>query len=492
MSLRPPVPEHFSPHPENGGSVSQRARALESLIASSLAALRRGEHYPPPAEALLFIGNWNDALPRLLIYDQILEPVDKIVWAVIRTRADPQRGTAFPSYATVGRLANVGSEATVSRALAILRVTRWLTHCGRARDGHGRFRGNVYLLHDEPLALADTLYLDQSYMAFAYQAAAHRHARVALVASGVLRSLELDVAENSDAPPSPDPLQQRLAAQQASLVAGQDPADGSPIHAPPEPPSVYGVRARLLHQFRQQQAVQADQLQILKTVEAGGQHQFLSLGRHLQNLKAVHPQNLEPQISGAAVVVGSSSKSTTTTTQVTPNPVALASPVDSVGVVRWPPQLTPNHRHLAAIQLRGLPIDLRQTVLDILDQRLRAVERGAERLHYGPLAYLKTLCVKAAAGQLVLPQTAAGTAIKPAALAEDEAKGRLKARLRVARADHTHWQRVLGLESRTDQQGMIQQLVDQATQEVARIESELASLIDTPASPQGEPASGRP
>jgi len=93
---------------------------------------------------------------------------------------------------------------------------------------------------------------------------------------------------------------------------------------------------------------------------------------------------------------------------------------------------------------------------------------------------------------LVLPQTAAGTAIKPAALAEDEAKGRLKARLRVARADHTHWQRVLGLESRTDQQGMIQQLVDQATQEVARIESELASLIDTPASPQGEPASGRP
>jgi hypothetical protein len=444
------------------------------MIDSSLDALRQGQSGHPPAEALLFIGNWNDALPRLLIYDPILEPVDKIVWAVIRTRADPHRGTSFPSYAMIGRLANVGSEATVSRALTILRVTRWLTHCGRVRDRHGRFRGNVYVLHDEPMPLADTLYLDPIYMAAIHQAASHRHARVALVAAGVLRSLELDIAGGQDVVPAADPMIQR----QAALAVATGPN--------PETPSVYGVRGRLLEQFRQQINTVAradDHLQNLKAAAGGLPPQNLQAGGHLQNLKAVQPQNLSPVV----VVVGSNESTTTTAVQPTPPaannpapPFAPANPIEPIGTLRWPAQLSANHRYLAAIQLRGVSIDLRQPVLDILAQRLRAIDLGAERLHYGPLAYLKTLCAKAAAGQLVLPRSTSTSAMPPPAPnipnAQDEEKGRLLARLRIARADHAHWQRLLGLENRSDQQGVIGQLVEQAAVEVQRIELELAAF----------------
>jgi len=435
------------------------------MIQSSVAALQQGQARDPPAEALLFIGNWNDALPRLLIYDPILEPVDKIVWAVIRTRADPHRGTSFPSYAVIGRLANVGSEATVSRALTILRVTRWLTHCGRARDRQGRFRGNVYVLHDEPLPLADTLYLDPVYMAAIHQASSHRHARVALIAGGILRSLEAEIAGGGEAVPAPDSIIQRRAALEAASDPGSQTA------------SVYGVRGRLLQQFRQQLATSSpasDHLQNLKAAHAERAPQFLRAGDHLQNLKVEHPQNLR-----SVVVVGSSSESTTTTTDLGQAPSTPEDPIQSIGAVNWPAQLSANHRYLAAIHLRSVPIDLRQAVLDILGQRLRAVDLGAEKLHYGPLAYLKTLCARAVAGQLVLPQQPVSVSAAPQLPVpnrDEEAKARLIARLRVARGDHIHWQRVLGLEHRADKQGMIGQLLEQAAVEVQRIEAELAAF----------------
>ncbi len=436
--IRPPLPAEPGAAPP--GEVSERIRALEALIESSLNALRHGPAQPTPAEALVFIGNWNDALPRLLIYDPVLEPVDKIIWAVIRTRADPQRGTAFPSYATIGRLANVGSEATVSRALTILRVTRWLTHCGRVRDRQGRFRGNVYVLHDEPLPLADTLYLDAEYMQAATQATTHRHARVAMVASGVLRSLEIDTVQGVDPESAASPAVQRQAALQATT------------EDVPEPPAVYGVRGRLLQQFRHQLTAQeADHLQILKTEQ---------------------PQNLR----SAVVVVGSSNESTTTAGQqkLKPEP-------ESIGVSRWPVGLSTNHRYLATMQLRALPIEMRQVVLDILTQRLEAAERGAERLHYGPLSYLKALCAKALAGQLVVPQSAPVSPTASARLPSSpdaQVRARLEARLRVARGDLAHWQRILGLEARPEQRTLIQQLVDQAMQEVGRAEAELAVFAD--------------
>jgi len=65
--------------------------------------------------------------------------------------------TAFPSYDTLASKANVSSTSTISRAIAILRLTRWLTLCAKERQKSGQFKGNVYILHDEPLPFLDAL-----------------------------------------------------------------------------------------------------------------------------------------------------------------------------------------------------------------------------------------------------------------------------------------------------------------------------------------------
>jgi hypothetical protein len=188
---------------------------------------------------------------------------------------------------------------------------------------------------------------------------------------------------------------------------------------------------------------------------------------------------LKPQNSRAAVVVVENNNTTTTATapdiqpQRKPGPAA-GSPLESVGVLRWPERLSGNHCHLAAIQLRAVPLELRQAVLDVLDRRLQLVERGGERLHYGPLAYLKTLCAKAASGQLVVPQ-----ADPPAPPLPDSAaveSGRLQAHLRVARADHAHWQRIADLQQDPERQAPILALVAQTAEQVSRLEAELAAL----------------
>ena len=167
--------------------------------------------------------------PERVLRDSLLEPVDKMVWIALRQSAIRRR---FPSYAKIGQAANVSSKSTVSRAIAILRATRWLARCGTpgtleaspgtrgARRGttpdvrrrtsphasRGAFREAdpvanrgksmvVYALHDAPMPVPDTLYLDAGYLTFLQFAQAHPHARVRKIVKEILASLE----ENVDA-----------------------------------------------------------------------------------------------------------------------------------------------------------------------------------------------------------------------------------------------------------------------------------------------------
>ncbi|MCK9553834.1 STY4528 family pathogenicity island replication protein [Aquamicrobium sp.] len=165
---------------------------------------------------MLFMGNRHQAFPTLVVQDPVLEPVDKLVWMVIMLQAQVTGGsTAFPSYEYLARKTNVSSTSTISRAVAILRATRWLTLCARLREASGRFRGNVYALHDEPLPLVDALHLDPDYMKFLQQSLGHHHARVRLVAKGVLDTIDEDIQEGIDICAQGHPLERRLQAAEA-------------------------------------------------------------------------------------------------------------------------------------------------------------------------------------------------------------------------------------------------------------------------------------
>ena len=134
--------------------------------------------------------------PERMLGDPVLEPVDKTVWMVLRQNAIRGR---FPSYGRIGQAANISSKSTVSRAIVILRATRWLARCmeGRTR-GAGRRMSRatrpgaqvaVFALHDAPLPVPDTLHLDAGYLAFLQFAQAHPHARVRKVVQEILASL---------------------------------------------------------------------------------------------------------------------------------------------------------------------------------------------------------------------------------------------------------------------------------------------------------------
>ena len=162
----------------------------------------------PQHDNLLVIGDGEDSIPWQLFCDDLLKPVDKVVWAVIRYQADIGDAVAFPSYGIIGRLANIGSKATIARAIIILRLTRWLSLCARVRDAQGRFQGNVYVLHNEPISVADTIYLDPAYLSLLRAMITHHHAQVRQVVKSIIATLEGGVSDEVDVRESATVLQQ--------------------------------------------------------------------------------------------------------------------------------------------------------------------------------------------------------------------------------------------------------------------------------------------
>ncbi|WP_208022036.1 STY4528 family pathogenicity island replication protein [Pseudomaricurvus hydrocarbonicus] len=327
------------------------------------------------------MGNWHQSIPTLVIQDPVLEPVDKLVWMVIMLCASESRGhAAFPDYDTLARTSNVSSTATIARALAILRLTRWLTQCAKVRQQSGRFSRNLYILHDEPLPLVDALYLDETYMAFVEQAQTHHHARVRRVAEAVSDSLNLDIREGRSLGGLESAVERRLqAAQVLSASTGKHDTGG--------------------RYFTFQAAV----LQGLKPSVVSGEG-----GNRLQNLKAA-----ETHYNGSSSCKNHYKKTTTTTT--TQNPRARGrdclvpqrpensptpTPTPTPTALIYPPRLSENQKHLADRYLAMLAPEDRQPVLDELQGRLESEHKGMKPV-YDELRFLHSLCKSAELGEFV-------------------------------------------------------------------------------------------
>ncbi|MDN5869221.1 MAG: STY4528 family pathogenicity island replication protein [Nitrococcus sp.] len=338
--------------------------ALDALIRETLARGRRAGH-AANADALLFLGNSHHAFPVVVVQDPILEPVDKLVWMVI---CQSGRGTGakaeFPSYADIARLANISSTSTVSRAIAILRATRWLSLCARSREANGRFGGNVYALHDEPLPLADALHLDPGYMAFLQDAANHHHARVRCVVAAVSATLDDDIRSGKDVLAPVNPIERRLDAIHA-IERGGD---------------------RRYFSFN---------AEVLARLSSSGARR--DRADQDQKSKVVKP---DPQNSKAVLRSSSKYINTTTTTTTPKNYSESAREAVSIETLIVPARLKDNQRALAARYLATIPVEDRQPVLDELAGRLLAEQRGAKPV-YDELRYLHHLCVQVNRGGFV-------------------------------------------------------------------------------------------
>ena len=346
---------------QDDSEIRPETYALDALIRETLARGRRGGGNA--ADALLFLGNRHHAFPVVVVHDPILEPVDKLVWMVI-CQAAQATGTkaVFPSYTDIARLANVSSTSTVSRAISILRATRWLSLCARNREANGRFGGNVYALHDEPLPLADALHLDPGYMAFLDEAAGHHHARVRRVVQAVSTSLDQDIRSGKDVLAPVNPMERRLEALHAIQRGGDR--------------RYFSFNAEVIAGLAN------------SGVRRDGSNQD-------QNSKAV---KRDPRKSKS--VLRSSSKYINTTTTTPTDSKDSAREAVSLESLIVPPRLKDNQRALAARYLGTIPVEHRQPVLDELAGRFLAEQHGAKPV-YDELRYLHHLCVQVNRGGFV-------------------------------------------------------------------------------------------
>jgi hypothetical protein len=159
-----------------------QTRALDAWI-QAIMALQGLEGDDAVGGSLLILAPRLQSIPAAVIHEGTLSPVDRLAWMMIFQAAAKEGGIAtFPSYRSLTTTANLGSSATVSRALATLRILRWMTVSRRQAPGEGAGGLTVHTLHGHALPMVDTLLLDPGYLAYLNGARTHHHARVRALA----------------------------------------------------------------------------------------------------------------------------------------------------------------------------------------------------------------------------------------------------------------------------------------------------------------------
>jgi len=347
-------------------SLRPETHALDALIKATIQRAKENTDVTSP-DTMLFMGNWHQAIPALVIQDPVLEPVDKLVWMVIMLQARETGGrTAFPSYDRLASKTNVSSTSTISRAIAILRLTRWLTLCAKVRGKCGQFKGNVYVLHDEPLPFVDALYLDAQYMQFLEQSVKHHHARVRAVAQGVLGSLDEGIRSGQDISQSKSSLEQRAQAVNIRSNTSNN-QDSARRH--------FAFSANVLNQLQNTRPS--------KNPPKKNQN---------QNSKTVEKTHYS---SGC-----SHNKLTTTTTPTQNNVNNESAFSENSEALIYPRRLSDNQKVLADRYLAMIDPQEQQFVLDELQGRLESEQKGMNPV-YDELRFLHSLCKAVQQGEFV-------------------------------------------------------------------------------------------
>jgi hypothetical protein len=193
---------------------SSLAQRLRDRIKTDTQIQQAAQQVDANGDNLLFIGNWHDATPRALVLDPILQSNDKCVYLLLRTYLSAQGTSRMPSYDDIGRLLGL-CRGTIARCLNILRAARWITLCNALRDENtGRFKGNIYAIHDEVLSIEEAVVLDGRYInALEDMEKNHGHHRVRMVAYAVLENIrtKLNQDEGQDQTYDPTSYQQGTA-----------------------------------------------------------------------------------------------------------------------------------------------------------------------------------------------------------------------------------------------------------------------------------------
>ena len=146
----------------------------------------------------LFSGQSHEVVPRRLLLDNRLTPLERNAWQVFRLMLQGH-GVVTPRYEDLqpylssAPYAASASRETIARVLTMLRLTRWLSLVSRGRDQiSGRLQGSLYVLHDEPLTPAEAMELDPDYLELVGHALGHATKAVRIVAQHIAEEVRQD------------------------------------------------------------------------------------------------------------------------------------------------------------------------------------------------------------------------------------------------------------------------------------------------------------
>jgi len=375
-------------------SITPQTQALSLYIQNAVERLQNSSssdstEAQQAQSRLLFLGNWQDPYPRLLVTDPILEPVDKLTWQIIRLNiSNPGAVTTFPSYDVIRSYANIKSNHTVSRALAILRATRWLSLCARVRDKGGRYVGNIYVLHDEPVTLGDAMFLDGEYIAFLHKGREHKHTRVRKVVESVLATIEEMINGGGDI--TGERLQTRSYERRMGVInrgQQQDNVSSTTI----KQSDFYAVSPPQLKELEEEEP----HTQESHTTESETSHVQIMHTAKTDEKDHVHLLHMESETQKLHTDEYSScsSNKNTTTTKHTPHTSAKDSEA-----LHFPPKISANERDLAQMYLSTIDDSRQQAVLDEWHGRLQSASRRSNPID-NPIGYLASLCRRVKTGE---------------------------------------------------------------------------------------------
>ena len=174
---------------ENIAPISENVKLLSRQIEHEIQRIsRETQTENNKTDSLIYIGNWQDAIPRSIWTDPSLGAIEVRSWGVIRTQAISGSAVML-SLNNLLRETLGYSKATISRVIYILRLTRWISLCSTLRTETGQFKGNIYAIHDKPVPLNDAIYLDGNYLSFVKRQLTHNNKTIQKLAQGILAEL---------------------------------------------------------------------------------------------------------------------------------------------------------------------------------------------------------------------------------------------------------------------------------------------------------------
>ena len=414
-------------------------------------------------DTIRFIGNWHESIPRILFMDPFMNSYDRNVYCVIRSLMSQQgvvvnQEMQLPSYNDIMKYGNIGSTATVAKAITVARLIGWIIQYNPSEgmernETSGRFTHKQWLFVDEPMKHSEICQYDHGFVAFTEKATTHRDAQVVELASKVHMMLMND---DEDPQSGHSSIYARRIAAHKAIQA--DPVTNlkrcffgipiaTPKEKPPTSPPKHGEKPPT------------------SSPKHGEKHRN---GAKRPTLGDEHGKNHRLQQVNTVPSSSSSSSKTTTTNKNTEISNRREKLYERIG-------FNPNYKSIYSARFEKLPVEYQDLVILEMHERM---DRKLNRKDSAYLGHLLKTTLSAVeqddAGLLIFtPEYSSLKPVETQAQAADPVV-KLKRELKSAHADHRHWQQMQ--QSATEAQSkQVKVMAEMAKTKIKALESKMSN-----------------